>query len=267
MSKLYGIAASATVPVRKENKDASEMVTQLLLGEAFEVITIHERWVELRCYHDGYEGWVNRNQVRFMDESELNNWMQNPKLKRSPYAAFRVMADREALLVPLGAQIIFHEHGIQIVEKRYNYIYPPIELKEDHLLQTAISLLGIPYMWGGRSDLGIDCSGFIQLVYQLHGYLPSRDASQQLDRSVAKPIQGEDIISHAEEGDIIFIGPDSEKITHIGFYLGEGTLLHASGNVRLDNLSYKMRYQNKHPYNERLAGRVQFVQKGTSLMK
>lgn len=265
MSKLYGIAASATVPVRKENKDAAEMVTQLLLGESFEVITIQERWVELRCYHDGYEGWVNRNQIRFMDEGELTDWVQNPKLQRSPYAAFRVMADREALLIPLGAKVILHNQGVQIGKKRYNYIYPPIELKEEHILQTAISLLGIPYLWGGRSDLGIDCSGFIQLVYQLHGYYPPRDASQQLNRNLATPVK-EDIISYAKEGDIIFFGPDSEKITHIGFYLGEGTLLHASGNVRLDNLSYKMRYQNKHPYNERLAGRAQFIQEGSSLM-
>lgn len=260
MNTLYGFAASGIVPLRKEGRDGAEMVTQLLLGETFEVVSILDRWVEIIATDDGYPGWVNRNQIKFLTEDELQSWTKDPDRKRSPFATHRVLHDHEALMVPLGSYVIIKEEKgiVELPGKSLEMIQEPETLKGNTWMETALSLLGVPYIWGGRSDVGLDCSGYIQLLFQLFDMLPQRDSSKQLNRTVARRVEG-DIIETAQRSDLVFFGPDEDTITHIGIYMGDGTLLHASGNVKLNNLSYAMRYQNKHPYDEDLANKILFV--------
>lgn len=260
MSFLYGYCISGTVPVRTSASDASEMDTQLLLGECFEVLSIEDRWLRVRTIHDKVEGWVNRNQTRFLQEDEFNNWINDSQKERSPYRSFLAKSDIEAIMVPFGAEVIFDDVTVTLPHGVYEVSSPPVLMKQLDLLSTAEQFLGIPYLWGGRTDTGVDCSGFVQIVYNMFGFNPPRNSSQQVI------IEGyKDTIHDAEVGDLIYFGESKEKITHVGFYLGDGTVLHASGYVKLNNLIFEKRFENPYPFDKKLAEKIQYVQNSNAL--
>lgn len=256
MSFLYGYCISGIVPLRSEASDASQQETQLLLGESFEVLAITERWVQIRATTDAYEGWVNRNQVRFLPPDEFERWLHHPKKERSPYRGFYAHNETDSIYVPLGAQVIFDDVTVTLPHGEYEVRSAPILVRQLDVLSTAKQLLGVPYLWGGRTDTGLDCSGYVQLVHQLFGFNPPRNAREQVQIGA----QAARDLVRANVGDLVYFGEVPEKITHVGFYLGDGTLLHASGHVKLNNLLFERRFDNPFPFDKRLFERIQFVQ-------
>lgn len=263
MDSLFGYCISGTVPVRVSDSDSSEMDTQLLLGECFEVLAITERWLKIRTLYDKIEGWVNKVQTRFLTSSEFDSWVNHPQKERSPYRTFMAYSEYDAIQVPLGAEVVFDDVSVHLPHGNYEVRDAPLLIKQEDSLQTAEKLLGTPYLWGGRTDTGLDCSGFVQLIYQLFGYRPPRNSSQQvkLQPSVKQGIQ------KAKRGDLIYFGETAEKISHVGFYMGNGTLLHASGHVKFNNLIFENRFSNPYPFDKRLADRIQFIQDASALKK
>jgi hypothetical protein len=254
-------AYSGIVPLRKGHTDASEMVTQMLLGETAKVLNITERWVEVKCDFDDYSGWVNKNQIRFLSPTEFEQWANDKRRKPSIYYNFIISNKTTNLFVPVGAQIIIDNENVILPDGCYSMITKPRLLKQKALLDTAKQFLGIPYLWGGRTDSGIDCSGFLQTVYSLHGYRLPRDSRDQAQ--VAK-IET-DNIELAGRGDIIYFNTTGEHINHVGFYIGEGLLLHASGNVKINNIRYDRRNGNLYPFERRLAEHIYGIQNGQLL--
>jgi gamma-D-glutamyl-L-lysine dipeptidyl-peptidase len=263
MDSLYGFCISGTVPVRVSDSDASEMDTQILLGECFEVLAITERWVQIRTITDKVEGWVNKVQIKFLSPSEFQNWNNNPQKERSPYRSFFAYNDLDAIHVPFGAEVVFDDVSVVLPHGKYEVRQAPILLKSTGILETAEQLLGTPYLWGGRTDTGLDCSGFVQIIYQLFGFNPPRNSRAQ---ALIQPVRVNGL-THAKKGDLIYFGESKEKISHVGFYLGEGTLLHASGHVKLNNLIYDHRFENPFPFDKRLADRIQFIQDSSALKR
>jgi len=263
MDSLFGYCISGTVPVRVTDSDASEMDTQLLLGECFEVLAISERWVQVRTIYDKVEGWVNKVQIKFLTPSEFQDWFNHPQKERSPYRSFFAYNDLDAIHVPLGSEVIFDDVSVILPHGKYEVRQAPILIKSTGVLETAEKFMGTPYLWGGRTDTGIDCSGFVQIVHQLFGFNPPRNSSQQ---ALVQPLRQADILT-AKKGDLIYFGVSQDKISHVGFYLGEGTLLHASGHVKLNNLIYDSRFENPFPFDKRLTERIQFIQDASALKK
>jgi hypothetical protein len=244
------VASSAIVPVRIEASDASEMVTQMLLGETASILEIHERWIKVVCDFDDYVGWISVAQCYKLTSKSYNRWITDPEATRSLNRWFHVtnLVDNR-LVVPLGALVAITENThIRLPFGTYTTQESLQEVSSNNPLDTALSFLGVPYLWGGRSEAGIDCSGLMQLVYLLHGVKIPRDASQQ-EKFFSKR---SDTIEDALPGDVFFFKNENGHVYHVGFALGKGLLLHASGTVKKESIQ-AINDESPVPFNQRLS--------------
>lgn len=251
------IISAATAPQRAAASDAAEMVNELLLGERAVLLDRDSsgRWLKVRALHDGYEGWVSVAQAYvYQDDEEavLSGW------KRSRSAGMLLeQANGNQLRVPVGALLPAEENGhIRFPFGSYEIIRQGADLPPD-LLGAAKGFLGIPYLWGGRSDFGIDCSGLVQQLGFLFDIPFPRDASQQIK---AYPVLSRNL-KDALTGDLIYFSFDGTRIVHVGLYLGGGVLLHASGDVRMELIDPDKRKTSGFVFNERLSGAVAGIQR------
>lgn len=260
--KIYAYASSGIVPMRKSASDTAEMVNQLLLGETMEIIESQERWHLVRSDFDGYEGWVSVAQVQTFSADDYVAWKNHPERVRSTYFTFRINRGTKTFLtVPAGAPVINTGFYVELPDGPWHVVGTPEKLKEHAMIDTALRLLGTPYLWGGRTDSGIDCSGFVQLVYSLHKYDLPRDASQQYNFAKLKGTE----LEIAEFSDVVYFSSNGKSITHTGFYLGEGNLLHASGNVQINCIDPIRKNSTRFVYNDRLANTIVGIQSTASL--
>ncbi|WP_438961922.1 C40 family peptidase [Nonlabens sp.] len=222
----YGICPISVAPMRLEAKDTSEMVSQVLYGEYFKIIEERKKWVKIRLAHDSYEGWVDVKQV-FEIESELYHQIDESEQHYAKDLISHITHHNESLsTITLGAQV----STARVIADTYQLESTSGTDKAD-LINNALLLLNTPYLWGGRTPLGIDCSGFTQLIYRLSGFKLLRDASQQAT-------QGEvlSFIEEAEEGDLAFFDNNEGIITHVGLIMRDNYIIHAHGKVRIDRL-------------------------------
>jgi gamma-D-glutamyl-L-lysine dipeptidyl-peptidase len=261
-NKIYAYASSGIVPVRNSASETAEMVTQLLLGETMQILKSEDRWHFIKSDYDQYEGWVSITQITAISESDYVAWSNHPERKRSPFFTYRIHRGQKTYLtVPSGAPVVYTGFEVELPDGPWNVASEPVQLKEHAIIDTALKLLGVPYLWGGRTDSGIDCSGFVQLVYGLHRYDLPRDASQQHDFA---PIKAKSI-DKAEYSDIVYFSSNGKTITHTGFYIGEGHLLHASGNVQINCIDPRKRNVSRFVFNERLANTIVGIQTSASI--
>lgn len=223
------------VPVRKEPSDRAEMVTQWLFGETAEVLERQEKWSRLKFDLDGYEGWVDSKQ------HVASAHALPEQAKRSIEPTATVDLGETKLILPMGAVVEFPErtdgviplHGApKATGKSTADLDGPTTLRA--MLMTR-PFIGAPYLWGGRTPWGVDCSGFTQMVYLLAGLKLPRDAYQQAE--VGTTIE---LLDLTQPGDLAFFDNDEGRIVHVGFILpgpdGTRFIVHASGQVRLDRL-------------------------------
>ncbi|WP_025739831.1 C40 family peptidase [Aquimarina pacifica] len=225
----YGICNLSIVPLRFEPKDTSELVSQVLYGEHFKVIEKRKKWSRIRLAFDSYEGWIDNKQYRDISKEEYVIFDNKTPNLTADLVDF-VSCEKDQLIpIPLGSSLIaldFFKHTFegQNITK---------ELPKKNLIETALLFLNAPYLWGGRTNFGIDCSGFTQMVYKLNGYRLLRDASLQAT-------QGEPLsfIEEGEPGDLAFFDNDEGIITHVGIIMKENYIIHAHGKVRIDRLDH-----------------------------
>jgi hypothetical protein len=227
----YGICNLAVIPLRAEASDKSEQVSQVLFGEAFEILEWTDRWVKVITANDNYEGWVGRLQFAMLGHIAYKSLQQDP-----PPITYRAVTqawkkpDNTVLYLPVGSSLAFLEGTTcKIVNEQFEIIG---EIGETASLDiTAKSFLNTPYLWGGRTHYGIDCSGFTQAVFKLQGIYLKRDASMQAE-------QGEvvDFLAEAKLGDLAFFDNAEGKITHVGIMLNNEQIIHASGRVKIDRI-------------------------------
>ena len=222
----YGICPISVAPLRLEAKDSSEMVSQVLYGEYFKIIEERKKWVKIRLAHDSYEGWIDIKQIIEI-ESELYHQIDESDHEFAQDLISHITHHNESLsTITIGAQV----STSTLLADSYQLKSTNGTNKED-LINNALLLLNTPYLWGGRTPLGIDCSGFTQLIYRLSGFKLLRDASQQAT-------QGEvlSFIEEAEEGDLAFFDNNEGIITHVGLIMRDNYIIHAHGKVRIDRL-------------------------------
>lgn len=218
------ICPLAIVPMRKEASDKSEMVNQILYGETMEVLDETDKWVLVRLSHDGYEGWVDKKQLVEHQHSDESIEQQ---LVRSLLA---VHTDSPEVIFPAGSYVN-SKSSVQALAT--TPLLPPAS----SITEFARMFLGAPYLWGGRTCMGIDCSGFTQIVFRLVGISLQRDAWQQAE-------QGESVlfVDESRSGDLAFFENSEGRIIHVGIIVKESDapaeIIHSSGKVRIDKLDH-----------------------------
>ena len=233
------------VPVRAAASDPAEMVTQLLFGDLVEVLESHKQWRRIRIQADGYEGWIDHKMIEEIPP-EWPQGIEDWKFILDPGFLTRCSFKGQLNKLPLtlGCRIPIarnREREAAVVVKAGNFsahlswdnLHKYNKPLRESVLENGLRYLGAPYLWGGKSLWGIDCSGLTQMAYRLSG-VPlglHRDASQQVK-------QGREInLVDALPGDLAFFKNPKDRVTHVGILLEEGQILHASGRVRVDRLT------------------------------
>ncbi|MDI9605839.1 MAG: C40 family peptidase [Bacteroidota bacterium] len=254
-SVAWGIVYNSVVAVRSEPRHAAEMVTQALLGTPVELLEQRGDWRKVQL-PDQYVGWVDGS-LQPVSRERLDDYMALSKIiVTAHYATAFQEPDHRSLPVSdlVAGNILVVQslvgtfYRVRYTDGRKAYVRKEdalsvdewlgsIELTGESIVRHALQLLGIPYLWGGTSTKGLDCSGLTKQVYLMHGIVLPRDASQQA-------MQGElvdtgDDFSNAWPGDLLFfasrVGDEHpvERVTHVAIYMGEKRFIHASDNVRI----------------------------------
>jgi gamma-D-glutamyl-L-lysine dipeptidyl-peptidase len=266
----FGIAHLSIIPVRREPSHRSEMVTQLLFGELYRITGSETEWISIKLTYDDYEGWINANQLCIIPETEFIRLFDAETAVTSDLVQILDNETTHAMLpVVLGSSLPGFD-GRQVVINQNRFIFEGqtantgmlervtslhalAEVKRQ-LVDDAMLYLNTPYLWGGRSPFGIDCSGFVQMVYKLKKVKLQRDASQQA-------LQGEVValLAEAVPGDLAFFDNDEEVITHVGLLIDRQHIIHCSGKVRVDIVDHQGIYDetlNRYTHKLRLIKRI-----------
>lgn len=211
------------LPIRSEASHKSEQVSQILFGETAVVIAEENDWLQIRMDYDNYEGWLEKKTIIAIS---------TPTNTVNTIGGFArlVRMNGESLWLSTGSDL--SPALIDTTSATVVTINP--ELNNDSLLEIALQFIGTPYLWGGRSFMGIDCSGFVQVAFKAIGVKLPRDASQQIE--LGNVVQ---FPSDAKAGDLAFFDNEDGDITHVGLILEAGKIMHASGSVRIDKLDHQ----------------------------
>jgi cell wall-associated NlpC family hydrolase len=214
------------MPLRREGRHGCEMVSQVLFGDLFEVLESREHWHKIRLDYDQYEGWVFSRELRYVDEDFVKKY----QAEKPFFADINPAQNR----IPFGARLpIFKDGVINLGEEEIAFegsTITPGLTTENTIIQTAQRYLDTPYLWGGKSMAGIDCSGLTQMVFKLNGIKIPRDAYQQAEVGETVPS-----LAAAKPGDLAFFA-ETERVSHVGILTGDGHILHASEYVRIDKI-------------------------------
>ena len=215
-------------PVRSESKDSSEIVTQLMFGEPIRVLEINEPWCKIVTETDAYEGFIDIKHIEFLSDKEARRWSDG--LGYLAKREIKIIANNEQQFICRGAFLPENVSTFTIGNNTYTFV-DARDTTFSSIVDLANDYLNTPYLWGGKSPFGIDCSGLTQTVYRIFDYNLPRDASDQFEH-------GTDIqFDHIEAGDLAFFENKTGKITHVGILDGEGKIIHASGHVRKDTVT------------------------------
>jgi hypothetical protein len=236
---MYGICQLSAVPCRREPSDKSELVTQLLFGDHFEIVEKSGNWIRIVTGWDNYECWIDRKQYQTISKVTFDNLQQNP----APVAneLVQVITDQKSghsFPISLGSSLPFFHGGHCHIEDRtfiYHGTARPFTETNDRvaIIETAYLFMNSPYLWGGRTPFGIDCSGFAQLVFKANGFRLKRDAYQQVELG-----NSYSFVEEAQPGDLAFFDNEEGRITHVGIVAGPNRMIHASGRVRVDHFDH-----------------------------
>jgi cell wall-associated NlpC family hydrolase len=249
----YGICALSIVPCRLEAADTSEMVSQLLFGEIYRVIDERKKWVKIRAAHDGYESWIDRKQYKEIKREEFMFLEKTPKtLSIELISLLKSVKSETFFPLVMGSILPQFTDGITCFsDQKFEFEDEVIKnptVGRNLLIETAFIYLNSPYLWGGRTPFGIDCSGYSQIVYRMCGVELPRDASQQAE--VGDRLS---FIEEATPGDLAFFDNSEGRITHVGILLGDNKIIHASGKVRVDRIDHQGIFNDEmHDYSHHL---------------
>lgn len=220
---LNAICLLPVIPMRNKKSDKSEMINQILFGETFKILQKNKNWSYIELQHDQYRGWIDNKQYHI-----LNNNNRTFNISNKKHANIKVNNIQQPLILgSLIPQEKIIKQQLKISENLHFCTMKPINT---WFVKIAKKYLNTPYLWGGRTTLGIDCSGYTQMVYRFFNIQLPRDAYQQ--EKIGKTIEK---INTIKLGDLAFFGTQ-KSITHVGIVLGVNKIIHASGKVRIDIL-------------------------------
>jgi gamma-D-glutamyl-L-lysine dipeptidyl-peptidase len=252
---MFGICNLAIIPLRAEPSDKSEIVSQVLFGEHFEILEQFKQWSKIKLQFDDYEGWVDTKQYQIISETNYNQLSQEAVILNADLIEYITSPDNVLIPIPLASSLSFLNHSeINCANFEFEGTKTSGIKPKESLIKTAFMYLNSPYLWGGKTPFGIDCSGFTQMVYKLNGYKILRDASQQATQGEALSF-----IEESEPGDLAFFDNEEGNIIHVGIIMENNYIIHASGKVRIDRLDHLGIYNaevNKHTHKLRVIKKI-----------
>jgi gamma-D-glutamyl-L-lysine dipeptidyl-peptidase len=252
---MFGICNLANIPLRFEPNDRSEIVSQVLFGEHFYIIEQTQKWSQIKLEFDDYIGWIDNKQYKLITEEQFNQLSKDSIVLSSDLIEYITSENNLLMPIPLGASLSFLNYDTINSD---SFVFEGLKVSgikpKSKLIETAFMYLNTPYLWGGKTPFGIDCSGFTQMVYKLNGYKLLRDASQQANQGEALSF-----IEESEPGDLAFFDNDEGNIIHVGIIMENNYIIHASGKVRIDRLDHLGIYNaevNKHTHKLRVIKKI-----------
>ena len=219
----YGIVNLSLVPVRKKNNAKSEMISQLFFGELIEIISRKKNWSLVVSNIDKYIGWIRTS--HFLPISKSDYIKLNNKKKKFSDTEISISNKKiKKYTIPSGSLI-----------SNCNYLgfsYDFNNEKFNNIEEISMTFLNSPYLWGGKTKFGTDCSGFVQTVFKIYGKILPRDAYEQA-------LEGVEVTSvkNSKTGDLAFFGKKINEITHVGIIISTNKIIHSSGMVRIDKIN------------------------------
>ena len=248
---MFAINHCTVTPVRQEPSEGSEQLTQLLFGEVCEVLDRLPRWTKIRSTLDGQEGWVDFKMLTSANIPYPISHIQ--AVVATPIAIATAMETGEELILTLGTRLPNYSHGtFEVLGKQYlidpTCVSQPISNSPSgrpiggtpsyshNVCAIAQTLLNAPYLWGGKNAMGMDCSGFVQVVYAAMGVNLLRNAREQMTQGDLVPS-----LAEAQPGDLAFFDhadrdPKATNISHVGMLLSPTEIIHCSGCVHIDTI-------------------------------
>lgn len=231
---MFGICNLAIVPLRLEPNDRSEMTSQVLFGEHFKILEQTLKWSRIELAYDGYTGWIDNKQFDIISEGAFNKLSEKAIVLNGDLIEYITAPNNSLLPIPLGASVAFLEDAdINTQQYAFEGLKVSGTTSKKDLVNTAFLYLNAPYLWGGRTPFGIDCSGLTQMVYKLNGFSILRDASQQATQGEALSF-----IEESEPGDLAFFDNEEGRIIHVGIIMEDNYIIHGHGRVRIDRLDH-----------------------------
>ncbi|NCA84115.1 MAG: hydrolase Nlp/P60 [Clostridia bacterium] len=243
--ETYGFCNLSCVPLRAAASHQSEMVSQLLFGETFEILGNEGAWLAVQCSHDDYQGFIDERQCLLISDKDYQHLQQAHNQYAGTVNNYATdQADNRIEIFPAANMRGFRNGKLVLGATTFSYDHPlqkPLpNAAGAEVIKSARLYLNAPYLWGGRTTAGIDCSGLTQNSFNQNGIALQRDASMQATQG--KTIH---LIWEAKCGDLAFFDNTDGQITHVGIITGEGTIIHASGFVRIDEIDHQGIFDSK----------------------
>ncbi len=254
----FGICTHPLIPLRIEPSDRAEMVSQLLFGAHYIVLEASRKWLLIQQVQDGYEGWIDRKQHASLDKVEFDLLGAFPQKRCGDGLGFVTDSEGHRFAIPCSSALPNYEEGhFTMVGRTYQFDGRIARHDSKSVVRHALRLLHAPYLWGGKSVFGMDCSGYVQVVFDCAGIKMPRDAYQQAE--IGESI---DFLDLAEPGDLVYFDNDEKRIIHVGILLAKDQVIHASGSVRIDRIDHQGIYKESekiYTHHTRLIKRVRIA--------